>query len=118
MKTLVRSIAITTLVANPIAIGCPSLRTFIVFDLPAQSVGISTVSAAPNASALLDISGNSKGMLIPRLTFAERTTNGVSLLDGTGKLPAAAQGLSVYQTDAGGDGEGFYYNTSATTTSA
>ena len=49
------------------------------------------------------------GLLIPRVTYAQRTTN-------FSTLPAVAQGLTVYQTDAGGDGEGYYYNTSTTTT--
>ncbi|MES2139566.1 MAG: hypothetical protein V4511_07640 [Bacteroidota bacterium] len=49
-------------------------------------------------------------MLIPRVSFAQRT--GVNF----NPLSAVAQGLFIYQTDAGGFGEGFYYNTSATTT--
>lgn len=79
----------------------------------AQNVGINSTGAAPNASALLDIDaapGNNKGLLIPRVSFAERTGANFN------PLPAIAKGLLVYQTDAGGLGEGFYYNISTTTT--
>lgn len=65
------------------------------------SVGIGT--ASPNASALLDLSSTTKGLLIPRLTSAQRTAIG---------SPAA--GLLVYQTD--GTQPGFYYNASTTST--
>lgn len=82
----------------------------------AQSIAISPTGTPPNASAGLDVNFNNKGLLIPRLTFAQRTTPGTALVDLSGNLPAAAQGLLVYQTDAGGNGEGFYYNISTTTT--
>ena len=77
-----------------------------------QNVGINQTGNSPNASAMLDVDAspsNNLGLLIPRVTFAQRTTN-------FSTLPAVAQGLTVYQTDAGGDGEGYYYNTSITTT--
>ena len=83
--------------------------------LCAQNVGINAAGASPNISALLDIDaqpGFNKGLLIPRVTFSQRT--GVNF----NPLSAAAQGLTVYQTDAGGLGEGFYYNTSTSTTPA
>ena len=74
-----------------------------------QNVGVSANGATPNASSLLDIDASSlatkKGLLIPRLTLAEKTA--------MNPLPAAAQGLLVYQTNGV---EGFYYNTSTTTT--
>ena len=59
----------------------------------AQSVGIGT--AAPNAKAALDIRATDRGLLIPRLSAAQR-----------GGITAPPQGLMVYQTDAP---EGFYY---------
>ncbi len=37
----------------------------------AQNIGIGT--ATPNASAQLDVSSTSKGMLVPRMTTAQRT---------------------------------------------
>ncbi len=76
--------------------------TFISF---AQNVGINSNGAAPNASSMLDITSTSKGLLIPRVTSAQKTA--------MNPLPAAAEGLTVYQTNGE---EGFYYNISTTTT--
>lgn len=58
------------------------------------SVGIGT--AVPDASAVLELKSDSKGLLIPRLTAAQRTA-----------LATPAKGLLVYQTETP---EGFYYN--------
>jgi hypothetical protein len=84
--------------------------TFFVSTINAQSVGVNTTGAAANISSLLDIDVSAlspkKGLLIPRVTLTDRTV-------GMATLPAAAQGLLVYQTDGV---EGFYYNTSLTTT--
>lgn len=74
-----------------------------------QGTGFNTTGANPNAAALVDIdagAGANRGLLIPRVTSAQRTAN-------FNPLPAAAQGLVVYQTDGA---QGFYYNTSVTTT--
>ena len=87
-----------------------------------QNVGINSDGSAPNANAMLDVAspatGNGRGMLIPRISQAQRTTASAALagglLDGSGNLRGgAAQGLLVYQTDGT---QGFYYNTSATST--
>jgi hypothetical protein len=64
--------------------------------------GIGTTT--PNAAAKLEIASTDKGLLIPRMTKAQREAI---------TLSAAANGLMVYQTD---DLAGFYVNTSATTT--
>jgi hypothetical protein len=67
-------------------------------QLLAQSVGIGTNT--PHASAQLDITSTSRGLLIPRITLVQR--NGIA---------APAAGLLVYQTD---NTPGFYfYNGSA-----
>jgi hypothetical protein len=60
----------------------------------AQSIGIGTSS--PNPSAQLDISSTSKGLLIPRMTQAQRNA-----------ISGPATGLMIYQTD---NGPGYYYN--------
>ncbi|MFT3681644.1 MAG: hypothetical protein QM791_15340 [Ferruginibacter sp.] len=52
----------------------------------AQSVGIGTNS--PNASAQLDVTSTSKGLLIPRMTTAQRTA-----------IASPANGLMVYDTN-------------------
>lgn len=89
------------------------LLLLIGAEANAQNVGINSTGNTPNTSALLDLDaspGNNKGLLIPRILFAERT--GVNF----NPLSQAAQGLVVYQVDAGGAGEGFYYNISTNTT--
>ncbi len=58
-----------------------------------QNVGINVTGAAPNASALLDldvsgITGQKRGLLIPRMLRADRLA-----------IPAPPTGLWVYQTD-------------------
>ena len=87
-----------------------------------QNVGINADGSAPNANAMLDVAspatGNGKGMLIPRISQAQRTTASAALagglLDDSGNLRGgASQGLLVYQTNST---QGFYYNTSATST--
>jgi trimeric autotransporter adhesin len=62
--------------------------------LHAQNAGIGTNT--PNASAMLDIVSNSKGLLIPRLTEAQRNA-----------ITNPATGLLIFQTD---NNPGFYYN--------
>lgn len=64
--------------------------------------GIGTTT--PNAAAKLEIAATDKGLLIPRMTKAQREAI---------TLSSAANGLMVYQTD---DVSGFYVNTSTTTT--
>ena len=66
--------------------------------------GIGT--STPNASAKLEVASTDKGLLIPRMTKAQREAI---------TLSATANGLLVYQTD---DLAGFYVNTSTTTTIA
>jgi hypothetical protein len=59
-------------------------------------VAINTTGAPPDNSALLDVSTTVKGLLIPRMTQAQR--NAISL---------PASGLLVYQTD---NTPGYYFN--------
>ncbi|MFT3982056.1 MAG: hypothetical protein QM687_16430 [Ferruginibacter sp.] len=65
--------------------------------LSAQNVGIGTTT--PNASALLDISSTTKGVLVPRMTSAQRTG-----------IASPVKGLLVFDTDTNGF---WYYNGSA-----
>lgn len=55
-----------------------------------QNVGINTTGATPDASAMLDIVSTDKGMLIPRMTTAQRTA-----------ISSPATGLMVYDTSTG-----------------
>lgn len=87
-----------------------ALFTFLLFNINvySQNIAINASGTAANLSSMLDISSgtsSNKGLLIPRVTSAQKTA--------MNPLPAAAQGLIVYQTDGV---EGFYYNTSTTTT--
>lgn len=59
------------------------------------AAGIGTTS--PNASSLLEISSTSKGILIPRMTLAQRNA-----------IASPATGLLIYQTN---NTAGFYYYT-------
>jgi trimeric autotransporter adhesin len=53
-----------------------------------QNVAINNTGATPDASAMLDISSSNKGVLVPRMSSAERIT-----------VPNPAQGLLVYDTN-------------------
>ena len=64
---------------------------FATIFLQAQSVGINTT---PAASAALDVSSTTKGMLVPRMTTGQRTT-----------ITAPAAGLMVYDVTL----NGFYF---------
>lgn len=72
------------------------LMTLLSFQfINAQSVGINSTGAAPNASAMLDVSSTNTGMLVPRMTQAQRNL-----------IASPATGLLIYQTD---NTPGFYY---------
>jgi hypothetical protein len=64
------------------------LAVFLPFMLLAQSVAINSDAAQPHQSAMLDINSSSKGLLIPRLTTAQRTG-----------IASPAIGLTVFDTD-------------------
>ena len=61
----------------------------------AQSVAINADSSLPDPSAILDIKSSKKGVLVPRMTLAQR-----------GGITTPAAGLLIYQTD---NTPGFYY---------
>jgi hypothetical protein len=74
--------------------------TFLVFVLCtfhslAQNIGIGTPS--PHSSAQLEVSSTNKGILIPRMSLAQR-----------GAIGSPAAGLLIFQTD---NSPGFYYYT-------
>jgi hypothetical protein len=54
----------------------------------AQSIAINTDGTNPDSSAILDIKSTAKGLLIPRLTKAQRDA-----------ITNPAYGLIIYQTD-------------------
>ena len=67
--------------------------TLFTVGLTAQ-VGINTDDSDPDPSAMLDVKSTDKGMLIPRMTTAQRTT-----------IAAPATGLLVFDNDL----NAFYY---------
>jgi hypothetical protein len=64
--------------------------SMIVFIYPAfsQGVSINNNNAAPDPSAMLDVQSTEKGMLVPRMTQAQRNA-----------ISNPAEGLLVYDTD-------------------
>ncbi|MBL7700768.1 MAG: tail fiber domain-containing protein [Ferruginibacter sp.] len=74
------------------------ITTFIAVTTKsfAQSLAINTDGSTADNSAMLDVKSSTRGMLIPRMTKAQRTT-----------IAAPATALLVYQT--GPDSIGFYY---------
>jgi hypothetical protein len=69
---------------------------FLATGLSAWSqVGINTDGTTPDNSAILDVKSTNKGMLVPRMTSAQRTA-----------IASPATGLLVYQSDGVG---GFYF---------
>jgi hypothetical protein len=71
------------------------ITSLLVSFLNYSQVGINT--ATPNASAALDVVSTTSGVLIPRMTQAQKTA-----------IASPATGLLIYQTDATA---GFYYYT-------
>lgn len=63
-----------------------SISTFL--KCYSQNIGINATGATPHPSAMLDVSATDKGMLIPRMTSAQRTA-----------ISSPATGLLVYDTD-------------------
>jgi hypothetical protein len=75
------------------------LTVFLAFGLgyaaQAQSLAINTDGSTANPAAILDVKSTTQGMLIPRMTAAQRA------------LITGVAGLLVYQTDATA---GFYFH--------
>ncbi len=71
------------------------------YYLSTAQIAINTDGTAPDASAMLDVSSTDKGMLIPRMTTAEREN-----------ISSPATGLMVYDSD---ENSFWYYNGTAWT---
>ncbi len=81
------------------------LFALLLPKLGAQNVGINSDNSTPAASAILDVKSTDKGVLIPRMTEAQRNL-----------IASPATGLLIYQTD-GTDGFYFYNGTAWTSLS-
>ncbi|MCU0351793.1 MAG: hypothetical protein MUF43_13350 [Flavobacterium sp.] len=75
----------------------------IALNATAQSVSINTDGSTADNSAILDVKSTDKGVLIPRMTEAQRNL-----------IATPATGLMIYQTD---DTAGFYFYNGTTWTS-
>lgn len=90
-KCLILSIAITALIT-----GIQTNR------INAQGAAINNSGASADSSAILDVNANDKGVLIPRMTAAEKSA-----------ISSPATSLMIYQTDGAA---GFYFNAGAPAT--
>ena len=70
------------------------LAIFTTFATTAQSVGINADGSAANATAILDLKSTTKGLLPPRMTYAQRQA-----------ISSPATGLMIYCTDCGPGGQ-------------
>lgn len=68
-------------------------------NLKAQSLAVNTTGASADASSILDVQSTNKGMLVPRMTKAQKNA-----------IASPAAGLLVYQS--GPDSVGFHYYSS------
>jgi len=91
MKTLLLN-KLTVLIA--VFVSCIAITEAQTNTFPTSgAVGIGTL--APNTSSLLDVVSTSKGVLVPRMTKAQRDA-----------IASPATGLLIYQTNST---PGFYY---------
>lgn len=71
------------------------LSLFSITSASAQNIAVNADGSNPDASAILDVKSIDKGLLLPRMTLAQRNA-----------ITTPAQGLVIYQTD---NTPGFYY---------
>lgn len=94
MQRKIRVIKKLKIAVVALALFCASGNTF------GQSVGVNTNNPDPSAS--LEVAGNNKGLLIPRISLQSLTDNTT--------IPNPATALLIYNTNAGLGKAGFYYN--------
>jgi hypothetical protein len=73
------------------------VSVFITNYTIAQGLAVNTTGAAANASAMLDVASTSQGVLVPRMTGAQKWA-----------ISSPVTGLMIFQTDST---SGFYYYT-------
>ena len=66
------------------------ISLFICLPASGQNVGINATGNAPHSSAILDVESTTKGMLIPRMTTAQRAS-----------IASPATGLLVFDNTTG-----------------
>ncbi|MEO6542400.1 MAG: hypothetical protein ABIN74_15465, partial [Ferruginibacter sp.] len=86
----------------PVIVIC-MLQLLLYKPARSQNIAINNTGIDPAASAMLDIQGTDKGLLIPQINLT-------SLTDGN-TITAPAHSLLIYNTNAAlADGKGYYYN--------
>lgn len=87
------------------------LAVMIFGNLHAQNIGINSDGSTPNNSAMLDISSQNKGLLIPRIS--------IDSIGDKSEISAPANSLLIFNTNNstanGLKGRGYYYNSGTTT---
>lgn len=79
------------------------IALFFIQALKAQNVGINPTGAAPNASAILDVSATNKGVSFPNVSLVSETD--------AATIASPMTGLMVYNTNAAMPcGTGLYFN--------
>ncbi len=95
--TTYANLATVEMISVPFALNAQSSNdnrwTLNTADITSNNTGSVGIGGAPNANARLDVSATNKGILIPRITLANRPATPVD-------------GLLIYQTD---NTPGFYY---------
>ncbi len=86
------------------AIYATLMMLFFASSMFAQSVGISNDGSNPNSKAMLDVSSTTKGLLPPRMTYAQKTA-----------ITSPPAGLMVWCSNCGTNGELQVYNGTAWT---
>ncbi|MDA3819019.1 MAG: hypothetical protein PF590_00885, partial [Candidatus Delongbacteria bacterium] len=81
---------------NKLALFVTGIFLLLAYSGMSQGVAINTDGSNADASAMLDVKSTSAGMLIPRMTMAQRDAIG-----------SPATGLLIFQTD---NTPGYYYN--------
>ena len=81
--------------------------SFFPFELFCQNVAVNATGNIPDSSAMLDISSDAKGILIPRVSLTSVTD--------ASTISAPATSLLIYNTNESlsgdnADGAGYYYN--------
>lgn len=71
------------------------IAAFCTADARAQSMSINSTGTKADTSAILDLGSTTRGLLIPRMTAAQKNA-----------IVTPATGLLIYQTDGSA---GFYY---------
>ncbi|MCF8256109.1 MAG: tail fiber domain-containing protein [Flavobacteriales bacterium] len=98
--------------AMTVVIATAALASFPNEGLYAQVVGVGisdNATITPSPRSVLEVRSSSRGLLVPRLTAAQRT--GFSFLNDGAPHASSDRGMLVYQTTSPGEGYWYWKNT-------